>query len=186
MEKRIIICPNCRSRLTVEDQPGLENKNLECPNCKFKAKVSVFMTGAASTGGHGADTESTRLPFDMPVRSVPGQFRIVQTNELIPLHLGFQTIGRRVREPRADILIGNSNYNDTSMSRRHVSIEVVKMPNGIQHRLHEIGSTNIIQVNGQDIPRNGIIALRIGDRMTLGETDLILENADEEATRVAP
>lgn len=185
MEKRTLVCPNCRSRLTVEDQPGLESKNLECPKCKFKAKVSVFMTGAASKGGHGADSESTRIAIDAPGGHAPGRFRVVQTNEFIQLRLGSQTIGRRVQTPRADLLIGSNTYSDPFMSRTHAMIKVLRTNNSIQHRLHEIGAPNIIQVNGNDIPRGGVIVLHTGDKITLGQTVLILENPDEEATRVA-
>lgn len=185
MEKRTLVCPNCHSRLTVADQPGLENKNLECPKCKFKAKVSVFMTGAASTGGHGADTESTRIVFDAPVRLAPGRFRVAQTNEVFQLRLGSQTIGRRAQAPRADLLIGSSTYSDPYMSRTQAKVEVISVGTGLQHRLYDIGAPNIMQVNGHDVPRGGVIVLHTGDKVTLGQTVLILENSDEEATRVA-
>lgn len=190
MEKRTLVCPNCRSRLTVADQPGIEDKNLACPKCKFKAKVSVFMTGAASMGGHGADSEATRLPDDPtfpphPVHRDPGQFRIVQTGQFVPLHPGFQTIGRLASERRADIQIGSDTFIDPFMSRLHVKIEVVNTPSGLQHRLYEIGSRNIIKVNGQPINPGDVIVLRIGDKITLGKTDFILQDTDNEATQVA-
>ena len=70
------------------------------------------------------------------------------------------------------------------MSRRHVQIDVVKTPQGIEHHLVEIGSKNIIQLNGSDIKRGDELVLKFGDKLTLGKTEVILEESDEEATLV--
>lgn len=187
MEKLQLSCPNCRSRLTVQNQPGIGDKSIACPICKLRAKVSVFMSGAASQGGHGASDDATQLPGMMqqtPTSLDPGQFRIVQTGQYISLRMGSQTIGRLAASSKADIKIGSDNYSDPYMSRCHVKIDVVKTAGGIQHRLEEIGSTNIIQINGQDILRGDVCILHVGDKVTLGKTDLVLEATDEEATRV--
>ena len=70
------------------------------------------------------------------------------------------------------------------MSRRHVQIDVVKTDRGVEHYLVEIGSKNIIQLNGEPIQRGDEIVLSFGDKLTLGKTDLILEETDDDATRV--
>jgi pSer/pThr/pTyr-binding forkhead associated (FHA) protein len=70
------------------------------------------------------------------------------------------------------------------MSRRHVQIDVVKTARGVEHHLVEIGSKNIIQLNGKDIQRGDEIILNFGDKLTLGKTDLILEETNEDATQV--
>ena len=79
---------------------------------------------------------------------------------------------------------GSDNYRDPYMSRRHVQIDVVRTPQGIEHHLVEIGSKNIIQLNGQDIMRGDEIVLNFGDKLTLGKTDIVLEETNDEATRV--
>lgn len=185
MEKIQIVCPNCRSRLSVMNQPGLMDKMLACPICKFKAKVSVYQSGAAAQGGMGASNEDTQLPSDVQqLKMDAGQLRIVQTGQIIELRKGEQTLGRLADTSKADVKIGSDRYSDPYMSRLHVNIEVVVTPAGIQHRLKEIGSKNIIQLNGQDIHRGDIIILHFGDKITLGKTDLVLEETDDEATRI--
>lgn len=71
------------------------------------------------------------------------------------------------------------------MSRRHVQIDVIKKPMGYEHRLVEIGSTNIIKLNHRPINRCDIIVLNFRDVLTLGKTDIRLESNCDEATRMA-
>ena len=77
-----------------------------------------------------------------------------------------------------------NNYKDEFMSRRHVRIDVVKTDMGLEHHLIEIGSKNIIQLNDKPIQRGDEIVLSFGDKITLGKTDMILEETDDDATRV--
>ncbi|MBR1467065.1 MAG: FHA domain-containing protein [Bacteroidaceae bacterium] len=99
--------------------------------------------------------------------------------------MGSQVLGRLALSGTADLQIGSDNYKDEYMSRRHVQIDVVKNPQGgVEHHLVEIGSKNIIQLNGKDILRGDEIILNFGDRLTLGKTDIILEETDDEATQM--
>lgn len=70
-----VVCPNCRSRLSVQDVPGIQDKILACPICKYKAKVSLYQMGQAGKGGQGASDEATRLPgsFGQQVKTDTGQ-----------------------------------------------------------------------------------------------------------------
>ena len=80
--------------------------------------------------------------------------------------------------------IGSDDYNDPYMSRQHMKINVVNTASGLQHQLVEIGSKNIIKLNDKDISRGDVIVLKFGDKLTLGNTTLILEETDEEATKI--
>ena len=142
--------------------------------------------GKAGKGGLGASDEATQLPgsFGQQVKTDTGQVRVVQTGQICELHMGSQVLGRLAQSGTADIQIGNDNYNDKYMSRRHVQIDVVKTARGVEHHLVEIGSKNIIQLNGKDIQRGDEIILNFGDKLTLGKTDLILEETNEDATQV--
>ena len=40
MELLTVVCPNCRSRLSLQNEPGIQDKMLACPICKYKAKVA--------------------------------------------------------------------------------------------------------------------------------------------------
>lgn len=70
------------------------------------------------------------------------------------------------------------------MSRLSVKIDVIETSRGIEHRLVDVGSTNPIKVNGSKINPGDVIVLNFGDKLTLGRTDLILEEPNEEATRI--
>lgn len=181
-----VVCPNCRSRLSIQNVPGIQDKILPCPICKYKAKVSVYQIGQAGKGGQGASDEATRLPdsFGQQVKNDTGQMRVIQTGQICELRMGSQVIGRLAESGTADLQIGSDNYRDKYMSRRHVRIDVVKTAQGIEHHLVEIGSKNIIQLNGKDILRGDEIILNFGDKLTLGITDIILEETDDEATKI--
>lgn len=180
------MCPNCRSRLDIQDAPNIQEKMLTCPICKFKSKVSVYQLGQAGKGGQDPSDEATRLPgsFCQQVKNDTGQMRVIQTGQICELRMGSQVLGRLATSGTADLQIGSDHYQDEYMSRRHVQIDVVKTQQGVEHHLVEIGSKNIIQLNGRDINRGDEIILKFGDKLTLGKTDIILEETNEEATRI--
>ncbi len=181
-----VVCPNCRSRLSIQNVPGVMDKVLPCPICKYKAKVSVYKIGQAGKGGQGASDEATQLPgyIGQQVKNDTGQMRVLQTGQICELRLGSQVLGRLAQSGTADVQIGSDKYRDEYMSRRHVQIDVIKTSHGIEHHLVEIGSKNIIQLNGRDILRGDEIILNFGDKLTLGKTDIILEETDDDATRI--
>ena len=181
-----VVCPNCRSRLKMKNEPGIQDKILGCPICKYKAKVSLYQIGQAGKGGLGASDDATQLPgsFGQQIKTDMGQMRVEQTGQICELRMGSQVLGRLAQTGTADLQIGSDNYKDMYMSRRHVQIDVVRTARGVEHHLVEIGSKNIIQLNGKDIQRGDEIILNFGDKLTLGKTDLILEETNEDATQV--
>ena len=118
------------------------------------------------------------------VNTDPGQMRVMQTGQICELRVGSQVLGRLAKTGTADMQIGSDKYNDEYMSRRHVQIDVVRTRYGLEHHLVEIGSKNIIQLNGKNIMRGDVIILKFGDRLTLGETEVIFEATDNDATRI--
>lgn len=187
-----ITCPSCNSALTIKAVPGIEDKTLVCPVCKFKAKVSVFMNASAAKSAHGASSDDTVMPgwgsgitIAPPVKRNPGRFRIVQTGQFIDLKPGHHTVGRSCNPPKSTIMIGSPVYSDPYMSRCHIQLDIVEGPAGLQHRLKDLGK-NTTKLNGNEIPQGSIVVLKYGDKITIGQTDLILEDNDKDATRVAP
>ena len=141
----------------------------------------MYQGGAAAKGGQGSDDEATQLPGSMmQQKSDMGQIRVATTNQRCPLKMGPNVIGRIAQSGKADIQITQDPY----MSRRHLQIDVVKTVHGIEHHLVEINSKNIIVLNGKPIQRNDILMLNFGDKLTLGKTDVYLEEMDEEATQI--
>lgn len=182
MEKVILVCPSCRTRLSFAAVSGYQDKIVECPICHFKAKANVYQGGNIAKGGNGADgpTQMPQQPTGAMYNNDLGQIRVVNTKQCCPLKLGTNIIGRIAQSGKADIQITNDPY----MSRRHLQIDVVKTDYGIEHRLIEINSKNIIKLNGSPINRNDILKLKFGDKLTLGITDIFLEETDEESTQV--
>lgn len=181
MGKIFIVCPECHQQLSFNEVPGYQNMVVECPKCHFKANASVYQGGAQARGAQGADDMPTQLVFAPRSSMDVGQIRVISTNEIQYLKVGSQIIGRRAETGTADIKISNDKY----MSRRHVQIDVVKKPIGYEHRLVEIGSTNIIKLNGKPIQRGDILILKFGDVLTLGKTDIMLESNSDDATKMA-
>lgn len=95
--------------------------------------------------------------------------------------MGTNIIGRVAKTGDADLKISTDPY----MSRRHLRIDVIEGPMGIEHRLVEIGAKNNILLNGSPINRQDILVLSFGDILVLGQTKVSLEkptNDDEERT----
>ena len=181
MGKIFIVCPECRQQLSFNEVPGYQNMVVECPKCHFKANASVYQSGTQARGAQGADEMPTQLVVPPASTLDVGQIRVKSTDEVQWLREGTNIIGRRAKSGDADIKISN----DMTMSRRHLRIDVVKKETGYEHRLVEIGSKNIIKLNGKPIQREDILKLKFGDVITLGTTDIVLESNDEEATRLS-
>lgn len=181
MEKVFLVCPNCRTRLSFPNVPGYKDKIVVCPICQFKAVAGVYQGGTAVQGGQGSDNDSTQISGNLMQQKFDmGQIRVASTNQRCPLNLGPNVIGRIAQSGKADIQITEDPY----MSRRHLQIDVLKTANGIEHHLVEINSKNIIILNGTPIQRNDILKLQFGDKLTLGKTDVYLEETDDEATQI--
>ena len=181
MGRIFIICPECHQQLSFEEVSGYQNMIVECPKCHFKANVSVYQGGAQARGGQGAGDMPTQLVFAPSTSVDVGQIRVLSTDEVQYLKVGSQVIGRRAESGTADIKISNDKY----MSRRHVQIDVFKKGLGYEHRLIEIGSTNLPKLNGKELKRGDILKLKFGDVLTLGNTDIRLESNSDEATRIS-
>lgn len=181
MKKIFLVCPNCRTQLSFPEVKGYQDKIVECPICHFKALANVYLSGKAGQGGFGGNEEATQLPWNcLQFSDDIGQIRVVSTGQCCPLKMGKNIIGRIAKSSKADIQITHDEY----MSRQHVLIEVIKGVHGIEHRLVEIGSKNIVLLNGKPIQRNDILNIKFGDCITLGKTDVYLEGTDGEATLV--
>lgn len=170
MEKLKIICPNCRSLLTVEETPGIADKMLSCPVCRFRAKVSVFQQQALGNGKHGGDDdeEPTQVNFGMMDRTIGSIFHGKQEYSL---HKGQNTIGRKAKTGHAEVQISNDRY----MSRQHAVITIKEGGSGLEHHLQPTNPKNPIKVNGKLLQNADIVVLQWGDRLTFGHTELVFE-----------
>lgn len=179
MAKIFIVCPECGQTLSFNEVPGYQNMVVECPKCHFKANAGVYRSGSMGRQAQGSDEMSTQLLTPPKSARDVGQIRVKSTGEVQWLKPGINVIGRRAVTGTADIKIST----DMTMSRRHARIDVVEKNGGYEHRLYEINSKNIIELKGKKIRRGDILVLKFGDEMRFGETDIVFESCDPDATQ---
>lgn len=182
-----VVCPNCHKILSFNEVPGWQDKLIECPNCHFKAKASIYQSGSFAKGGMGSDDCATEIVGansnaahqDTEI----GVIKEVSTGRAFQLKMGTNVLGRIAKSGKADMMINQDPY----MSRSHLRIDVIQTASGIEHRLVEIDSKNVIVLNGRPIQRKDILKLNYGDRMKLGQTEVIFDHArpdDDEPTQL--
>ena len=170
-----IVCPNCRSLLTIAAAPGISDKMLACPVCRFRAKVAVFQQQALGSGKHGGDNddEPTQVNFSSMDRTIGALF---VGKKQFSLHKGENTIGRKATTGHAEVQICDENgETDRYMSRQHAVISIKEGGSGLEHHLKPTNPKNPIKVNGTTLQGTDIIILQWGDRLTFGHTELIFE-----------
>ena len=179
MEELKIICPNCHSLLKIQNTPGISDKMLSCPICRFRAKVSVYQQANMKRYQPDDGDEPTQVNLDMMDRTIGSLF---YQNEEYSLHKGVNTIGRKAKTGHAEVQISEDRY----MSRQHASITIKEGHNGLEHLLQPTNPKNPIKVNGKPIENEDVIVLQWGDRLTFGHTELIFEryNYNEEETMI--
>lgn len=178
-----IVCPNCKSRLTTAYTPGIEEKLLTCPICRFKAKVALYMQGASAQGGGGASDEATQVNFDTASymdRTIGSLF--IDGKEFA-LKKGRTVIGRCASTSQAGMQIPTE---DRYMSRMHAIITVKDGMSGLEHQLEPANPKNPIKLNGRIVEQGDIVVLNWGDKLTFGHTDVVFEKPRylEEETQI--
>lgn len=171
-----IVCPNCKSLLKVADSPGIGDKMLSCPICRFRAKISVYQQHTAGIGKPKApidDDEPTQVNFGMMDRTIGSLF--LKCKEY-SLHKGENTIGRKAATGHAEVQICDENGEvDRYMSRQHAIIAIQEGGSGLEHHLQPTNPKNPIKVNGKPLENADIVVLQWGDKLTFGHTELLFE-----------
>ena len=181
MGKIKITCPNCHSVLSIEEAPGISDKMLSCPICRFRAKVSVFQQQMLSRGSQNDDDdEPTQVKFGSMDRTIGCLFF---GKEEYSLHKGENTIGRKAKSGHAEVQISDDRY----MSRQHAVITIKEGGSGLEHHLQPTNPKNPIKVNGQLLQNADVVVLQWGDRLTFGHTELVFDRPhieDEDQTMI--
>lgn len=173
MEKLKVVCPNCRSILEIENAPGISDKMLACPICRFRAKVAVYQPysvgkkqQAPATDGDGV----TQVNFHMMDRTVGSLY--FGTKEF-SLHKGENTIGRKAITGCAEVQICDEHGEvDQYMSKQHAIINIREGAGGLQHLLKPTNPKNPIKINGNLLTNYDIVVLHWGDILKFGHTIL--------------
>lgn len=167
-------CPNCQSNLAVGETPGLGDKMLSCPICRFRAKFTVFQQHALGNVRQSTDDEEpTQVNFGSMDRTIGSLFL---GSKEYSLHKGPNTIGRKAQTGHAEVQLCDINGEvDRYMSRQHAVITIKEGGSGLEHHLQPSNPKNPIKVNGRLLQNADIVVLQWGDRLTFGHTELIFE-----------
>lgn len=182
-----IKCPNCGAVLTLKNMIGLENKSIPCPICKKVSRYVDYKKPTQQASQYDTDNTTTigdatqlgdKLHNNLSPKSI-GKLKKPKTNELYPLSLGKNTIGRKAQSSHATIQI---NTDDHYMSRIHSVIEVCKKQNGDYiHCLSNAQNKNTTYVNSLKIEKDDRIVLHEGDTLKMANTMLqfVFDSEDE-------
>ena len=171
MGKIFITCPQCNQELSFQEIPGYQSMIVECPKCSFKATAGVYQESQRKKVKKTVSDLPTEFNLPSVFKTNIGKLKIVNSGEIFKLQEGTNIIGRKADSSVANIKIAS----DPFMSRQHLRIDVIRSSNGVEHRLIEINSKNIVELNGKAIKRGDILILKNGDSLTLGKTVVILE-----------
>lgn len=190
----IIKCPNCESLFNLRHKA---TKTFTCPKCKHKAPFQEIIDFSKSLEENdNPEIKETVAQSDQATRVVinnvgektmlvPGlqlqvpksaslqvTFKGVKLCELQLPKTGNYNLGRRSSDSKAQIKVAP----DMTMSRVHAAMRTVKGPDGNpSYQITTIKPENPVYVNGKEIERGKICVLKSGDRIRLGETDLIFK-----------
>ncbi len=187
-DKIKITCPQCKSTLSVNRSPGIENKALTCPVCKYKAIVSSYMNSAINvqTPSCDAPTEvggkQTPPPIPSSVKPVSEVPVCLKVNGVMhPLKVGSNSVGRKAKSGTADIQIAGDKY----MSRNQGIFYVEKTLNGFIYKYQELGAANHSVISGVVLEDGDVVAIKVGDVLLMGDTSVQLcECFDEDKTQI--
>lgn len=176
-------CPVCSKKLLI---PNPFSPSVKCPQCFYESAATTFLGHLTKANTDTQKTTLTGSPIDGETQGPGGDWTLMLPGMLtliddaggkwtgdrnpIRLTLGMKTFGRKASTSRADVQLPTV---DTSVSRMHFSIEMVKMPSGVlKHRLSDAGSTNGTFCNDQRVNPGDVIILSPGDIIRAGHTIL--------------
>lgn len=185
-----IRCPFCGAVLKVKQQVGLEKASITCPVCK---KKSPFLNYESVISKNSEETElpgyfkpkqsSEETEIAGIVNSVIGCL-VEKSGKRWSLHLGVNTIGRKLQSNPQQVEIAISDYTgERKMSRNHAKIEVIRQANGsCKHVLYNWQNKNSIYVGGDPIDAGDRIVLHNGMVIKFANVDVKFVIEDSEAT----
>lgn len=165
------------------------NKQFRCPKCGCSAPYSSLMGGAGTQDNPalhthiagGGMSHSTESGFGEQKTRVAGQAMmgmkskmalvVESTGMSFPLMPGTYILGRASSDSRATLKLAPDPY----MSRQHAKLVVGAVNGKMQCQLCGLASANPIFVNGKKIDTGSVVAIKVGDKILLGMTNIILK-----------
>lgn len=156
-------CPRCKGINEVNIPEGVEEYSFHCANPECKTLIHL-----------NCNTEHTQLPQVRIESRQPGY--LILNSEVYPLREGSLVVGRAAAQSTADLQLSTA---DRTMSRRHCTIEVIRLSTGrIKAIISELRTDaqllehRPLLLDGEKVRPGERIVLGNGDRITLGSTQI--------------
>ena len=186
METLDVKCPWCSAILRIKSAPGMEGKNITCPNCKHISPFTQFKTVVPKEeenvtcfpGGIG------NVPTPTKENLIIGRLIIPLSGDSYQLLPGKNIIGRKASASVANFQIETGD--NKRMSREHLIIEVKRVPSiGFTHLVSLYKErVNKTFINSTELLWGDTLILQNGDILKLPDVDIRFELPDEEATQI--
>lgn len=179
-----IKCLSCGKILRIPDGPNVNNAVFTCPVCKEKHKVGEcqrvvdvpkprITSEETQYGGFyppsSNDGDETQIAGATPKSLSIGKL-VDGLGRMYQLSNGINTIGRKAASSSAAVQI---DVDDRYMSRNHGIIEVRMAGGQLMHILRNGEGKNPSYHNGVLIAPSDQLILNDGDRIKMGNTELI-------------
>ena len=186
MDTLDVKCPWCSAVLRVKSAPGMEGRNITCPNCKHTSPFAQFKAvipkeEESVTFLPGAEGNITPLAKE---NLIIGRLIIPMSRISFQLLPGKNVIGREASASTANFQIETGN--NKRMSREHLIIEVKRIPTtGFTHYVSLYKErVNKTFINSTELLLGDTLILQHGDIIKLPDIDLRFELPYEEATQI--
>ena len=186
METIDVKCPWCSATLRIRQTPGMESKNITCPNCKqtspfikFKKIIPVEEESVTCFPGSNGNSQKPK-----PENLIIGRLIIPLSGLSFQLKPGQNIIGRKASASIANFQIPTGE--NKRLSREHLIIEVKRIPStGFTHYVSLYKErVNKTFVNNTQLLYGDTLILQHGDILKLPDLDVRFELPDEEATQI--
>lgn len=189
-------CPQCGAVLSIKNIPGLENKIVTCPVCKYKGMFTSYRSYVArsedqtdydygdhtqyNTGYDRTDGSTSQDYFNI----LPGQLTIIGNGQTFKLKFGHNVIGRQSSRSSATIQLPTGDSR--RMSREHLIIDIKKMPGKGMTAYVSLykEKVNKTYINNEQLLYGDVLVLKDGDVISLPDMKVKYEIPDDEKTQM--
>ena len=177
MQKKRIQCPQCGVVLDVKNSMNEPVKQIICPSCNTALRIKFELQKEPLEAHTYCSPKTSNDNYDATELATPSKPSksacLIFEGFTYRLDMGDNIIGRKGNSSKATIQIPTT---DRYMSRQHCLINVRSLSdNSLKVVLRDYQNKNLTLVNGQTIEKSDEIRLMNGDKVTMGQTTLIVK-----------